>query len=248
MPAGGQTTLRTKLSSLGNALTRPLPSVTIQLFSALSIAIVLIRLAVLVTLPPWPISGVSGTCRCLKLWAVSTLRTSNRRRSLSNDLEATWASVLYNLEATNTMANVSQIGHYNDPDMLQVSVNIALSTTLAAHATFIKVGNVGLSYDEASSHFAMWCMVNAPLLIGADLVGLRNRPEYLSILLNQDLIDLNQDALGFQGRRVGEANPTGVELWFKTLADGSVAAALLNKGEVVQTGTIDFSKVRPIVT
>eukprot|EP00045_Choanoeca_perplexa_P013183 m.147664 g.147664 ORF g.147664 m.147664 type:complete len:898 (-) comp16269_c0_seq2:996-3689(-) len=143
---------------------------------------------------------------------------------VSNDLEATWASVLFNLEATNTMANVSQIGHYNDPDMLQV-------------------GNVGLSYNEAASHFAMWCIVNAPLLIGADLVGLRNRPAYLAILLNDDLIALNQDALGFQGRRIGAANPTGVELWYKNLADGSVAAALLNKGEQDTTGTIDFSKV-----
>ena len=106
-----------------------------------------------------------------------------------------------------------------------------------------KVGNVGLSYNEAASHFAMWCVVNAPLLLGADLVGLRNRPEYLAILLNDDLIALNQDALGFQGRRVGGANPTGVELWYKTLADGSVAAALLNKGQESQTGTVDFGKV-----
>ena len=46
----------------------------------------------------------------------------------SNDLEATWASVLYNLEATNRMASVSQIGHYNDPDMLQVSTPFVCSS------------------------------------------------------------------------------------------------------------------------
>eukprot|EP00730_Choanoeca_flexa_P006135 TRINITY_DN12091_c0_g2_i3.p2 TRINITY_DN12091_c0_g2~~TRINITY_DN12091_c0_g2_i3.p2 ORF type:complete len:900 (+),score=153.83 TRINITY_DN12091_c0_g2_i3:3886-6585(+) len=143
---------------------------------------------------------------------------------VSKDLEATWASVMYNLEATNTMANVSKIGHYNDPDMLQV-------------------GNVGLSYNEAASHFAMWCFVNAPLLLGTDLVGLRDRPEYLSILLNTDLIALNQDSLGFQGRRLGPANSQGVELWYKKLADGGVAAALLNKGDADMQGTIDLTKL-----
>lgn len=78
----------------------------------------------------------------------------------------------------NIMAPIAGPGHWNDPDMLQI-------------------GNPGLSDTEARAHFSAWCIVAAPLLIGADIVsGLDNAT--LSILGAPELIAVDQDPLGVQ--------------------------------------------------
>lgn len=47
---------------------------------------------------------------------------------------------------------------------------------------------------------AVWSILAAPMLISADLRNMR--PEYKAILQNKQIIEVNQDALGIQGRRV----------------------------------------------
>jgi alpha-galactosidase len=47
------------------------------------------------------------------------------------------------------------------------------------------------------------------------------------ILTNKEVIAIDQDPLGRQGRRVKRAD--GLEVWAKELADGSRAVALLNR-------------------
>ena len=47
---------------------------------------------------------------------------------------------------------------------------------------------------------AIWSILAAPLLISADLRTMR--PEMKMILLNRQVIAVNQDPLGIQGRRV----------------------------------------------
>ena len=59
------------------------------------------------------------------------------------------------------------------------------------------MGNPGLSDTEARAHFSAWCVVAAPLLIGADIVsGLDNAT--LAILGAPELLAVDQDALGVQ--------------------------------------------------
>jgi len=93
----------------------------------------------------------------------------------------------------------------------------------------LQVGDAGLSLDEARSHFGAWAVVAAPLLISNDLVsGIDN--ETLAILSAPEVVAVDQDALGVQGVRVSPAAPSGGECWARPLADGSVAALLLNRG------------------
>ena len=108
-------------------------------------------------------------------------------------------------------------GHWNDPDMLEV-------------------GNGGMSHDEVISHVSMWCMMAAPLLAGNDLAKMT--PETLAILTNPEVIALDQDAKGVQGRWVWQVGP--YEIWAKPLADGSVAALLINRGEDAASITAQF--------
>ena len=97
-------------------------------------------------------------------------------------------------------------GHWNDPDMLEV-------------------GNGGMSDTEYRAHFSMWCLLAAPLMAGNDIRSMS--PEIRDILTNKEVIAIDQDPLGSEGRRVKRSE--GLEVWAKELADGGRAVALLNR-------------------
>ena len=60
----------------------------------------------------------------------------------------------------------------------------------------LEVGNGGMTRDEYSTHFSMWCMLATPLMAENDL---RNMDaETKEILMNKEAIAVNQDALGQQ--------------------------------------------------
>lgn len=98
-------------------------------------------------------------------------------------------------------------GHWNDPDMLEV-------------------GNGGMTTTEYRSHFSLWSMLAAPLMAGNDLKNMT--PEIREILTNKEVIAVDQDPLGMEGRRVRKTGD--LEVWVKQMKDGSRAVALLNRG------------------
>jgi alpha-galactosidase len=102
-------------------------------------------------------------------------------------------------------------GHWNDPDMLEV-------------------GNGGMTNTEYVSHFSLWAILAAPLLSGNDLRSMT--PEIRDILTNKEVIAVDQDALGSEGRRV--AKNGDLEVWAKQLKDGSRAVVLFNRGSSQQ--------------
>jgi alpha-galactosidase len=99
-------------------------------------------------------------------------------------------------------------GHWNDPDMLEV-------------------GNGGMTNTEYSSHFSFWALLAAPLIAGNDLRDMK--PEIHDILTNKEVIAVNQDPLGRQGRRVWKDGE--LEVWSKPLSGGRRAVILFNRGE-----------------
>jgi alpha-galactosidase len=98
-------------------------------------------------------------------------------------------------------------GHWNDPDMLEV-------------------GNGGMTIPEYQAHFSLWALLDAPLIAGNDVRSMK--PEIKDILTNSEVIAVNQDKLGREGRRV--AKNGDLEIWAKPLADGSRAVILFNRG------------------
>ena len=99
-------------------------------------------------------------------------------------------------------------GHWNDPDMLEV-------------------GNGSMTTAEYRAHFSFWALLAAPLIAGNDVRSMP--PEIKGILTNAEVIAVDQDKLGQQGRRVRKDGD--LEVWSKTLADGSRAVILFNRGE-----------------
>jgi alpha-galactosidase len=98
-------------------------------------------------------------------------------------------------------------GHWNDPDMLEV-------------------GNGGMTTTEYQAHFSLWALLAAPLIAGNDLRNMT--PEIHDILTNKEVIAIDQDPLGRQGRRVWKDGDR--EVWAKQLKGGDRAVILLNRG------------------
>jgi hypothetical protein len=64
----------------------------------------------------------------------------------------------------------------------------------------LEVGNGGMTDAEYVSHFSLWAISKAPLLIGCDVSKMSAAT--LSTLTNPEVIAVNQDSLGVQGKKV----------------------------------------------
>ncbi|SEL15391.1 alpha-galactosidase [Pseudoxanthomonas sp. GM95] len=111
-------------------------------------------------------------------------------------------------------------GGWNDPDMLEV-------------------GNGGMSQAEYRTHMTLWALSAAPLLLGNDVRTLD--PVTRQLLLNRDVIAVDQDALGQQGRPVRSAGE--MSLWRKAMADGSVVIGIFNRGEATQSFNVSSADI-----
>merc|ERR1712216_386608 len=101
------------------------------------------------------------------------------------------------------------------------------------------VGNNGLSYTQAEAQMGMWTMFASPLIMSVELRNGSMRQEMKEILLNKEVLALADDPLGLQAsyHKVGDVLYGGTtSFWNKTLADGSVAVALLNTGNFGNRG------------
>ncbi|GAM26956.1 hypothetical protein SAMD00019534_101310, partial [Acytostelium subglobosum LB1] len=126
----------------------------------------------------------------------------------TKDIADNWDSFLFNLDHQIDIASYSTIGGWNDPDMLEV-------------------GNGGMTNTEYTSQFSLWSLLNAPLIAGNDLRNMDQ--ETLSILSAPEVIAINQDPLGVQGKLVRSINGGLAQVWARPLADGSRAVVLFNR-------------------
>jgi alpha-galactosidase len=94
-----------------------------------------------------------------------------------------------------------------------------------------------MTSEEYRAHFSMWCLLAAPLIAGNDL---RSMPaDTRDILTNKEVIAIDQDSLGMEGRRVWRNGDT--EVWARPLADGGRAVALLNRGSSAATIEVQWT-------
>ena len=151
-------------------------------------------------------------------WVVDCADSWRTGADITNNFE----SIVYQINCIRDLAKYHGPGHVNDLDMLQI-------------------GN-GMSYEEDKTHFAMWCMMSTPLMLGMDLNCISD--ETLSIISNAELIAINQDVACIQAAPVKSYGE--VEAWTKDLGDvgsGRKAIALLNTSNKAQTVTVDFGEL-----
>ena len=99
----------------------------------------------------------------------------------SGDITDSWDRMMAIVDANAPLYNYSGPGHWNDPDMLEI-------------------GNGKMTWAEYRTHFSLWCLLKAPLLLGTDLPHLA--PQGFEIITNSEVIAINQDTAGTQGQRV----------------------------------------------
>ena len=83
-----------------------------------------------------------------------------------------------------------------------------------------------LTPNEQITHISLWSLLAAPLLIGCDLTQLD--PFTLSLLTNDEVLDVDQDPLGRPAGRRSQHGQT--EVWARPLLDGTMAVGLFNRG------------------
>jgi alpha-galactosidase len=140
---------------------------------------------------------------------------------IAPDLDGSWKSVLSVLDADAPLWRYARPGGWNDADILQV-------------------GNGILSADEERAHFSLWSILASPLLAGNRLPEMT--PAALAILSNREVIAVNQDRLGRQGRRVLRSGRR--EWWVKPLSRrGCNALLALNRTAAPKTMQVDLRRL-----
>ncbi len=125
------------------------------------------------------------------------------------DIGGNWGSVTRLIDANAKLDSYAGPGHWNDPDMMEV-------------------GN-GLNDAEGRSHFSLWAIMAAPLIAGNDLRKMS--AETKATLTNAEVIAVDQDSLGVQGKLVASPG-TNLQVWSKMLSGTNArAVALLNRND-----------------
>jgi hypothetical protein len=147
----------------------------------------------------------------------------------TGDIEDTWSS-LYNIGFSQAkLSDYASPGRWNDPDMLIVGM-VGWGENL--HPT-------RLTPYEQYTHISLWSMLSAPLLIGCDLSKLDAFT--LNLLTNDEVIAIDQDPLGKQGRLI--TTKDSAQIWVKELEDGSKAVAIFNLTNDFKKTTVKWEDI-----
>ncbi len=148
------------------------------------------------------------------------------------DIQPIWSSVLGIYEVNVKLDKYACPGAFNDPDMLEV-------------------GNGKLTYEENKSHFTLWSMMAAPLILGNDIRAFIKEDgtvdkdnKVLQILTNKDVIAVNQDKLGIQCKRIKAGLK---DILVKPLENNEVAVCFFNKTNSNTLMSCDMADIHNVV-
>lgn len=147
-----------------------------------------------------------GMCRMARTTRDIRARSNSPAAAFDGPVQpGQFPNVMAVAETNNASASRAGQGYWNDPDMLVT-------------------GDQGLTPEEQKAHFALWCVMTAPLMLGNDPRVMKATEK--EIVLNPECIAVDQDPTE-QGRRIKTDGDT--EIWLKKLADGRLAVVLLNR-------------------
>ncbi|UOE47599.1 putative Ig domain-containing protein [Mucilaginibacter sp. SMC90] len=158
----------------------------------------------------------------------------------TGDIQDTWRSMSDIGFGQDPASPYAGPGHFNDPDMLVVG-KVGWGPSLH---------NTRLTYDEQYTHISLWSLLSAPLLIGCDMGHLDRFT--LSLLTNDEVLAIDQDALGKGARQASKTEEQ--QVWVKELNKGEKAIGFFNTSDKYQTVNLDandkllkgFTKARDV--
>ncbi len=118
-------------------------------------------------------------------------------------------------------------GHWPDADMLPLGT----------------IGNrpCAFSHDEQLTVMSLWAMMPSPLMFGGMPIRLDGDQWTIDLLTNEDVLAVNQDALGSRAKRLVQQGST--EVWARDLASGAQAVALFNRGSAPAQVSVTFRQL-----
>lgn len=135
---------------------------------------------------------------------------------LSGDIFDNWKSISATGYHALDMSRYSGPMGWNDPDMLVAG--------LFGEGYVGRIGG-GSTLEEYTTHFALWCILSAPLFLGHDLR--KTTPEIKELLLNPEMIAINQDDACIPGWDLPCLDEF-CRIAAKPLANGDIAILLVN--------------------
>lgn len=145
------------------------------------------------------------------------------------DIKPYWPSMLSIYEFNSRLYKHAGPGAWNDPDMLEVGVG-------------------ELTVEENKTHFSLWCMMAAPLILGNDVRKFINSDgtvdfdnQILQILKNKALIEIDQDSRGIQAKRISSSN--FCDILVKPLENKELALCFFNKTNTKKPMSLSIAKI-----
>eukprot|EP00039_Didymoeca_costata_P013691 m.212146 g.212146 ORF g.212146 m.212146 type:complete len:570 (-) comp15848_c0_seq7:67-1776(-) len=108
---------------------------------------------------------------------------------ISADIAPQFNSIMANLQSSVVYRNHSRPGCWAYPDMLEV-------------------GNMA-TYEEDRTHFAAWCIVSSPLVLGYNVLDDSTTEKIWDIITNKEAIAVNQQWEGHPGKLSKEMSGSG---------------------------------------
>lgn len=140
---------------------------------------------------------------------------------ISGDFWDEWKKLNHQFDLLNQWQGVGGPGHFPDADMIPFGhLSIRCWTNSREHQT-------RFTNDEQKTLMSLWSLASSPLILGCNLPDLDNWT--LLLLTNDEVLGIDQDALGLAAKRVSQKD--GLEVWIKELKDGSKAMGLFNRSD-----------------
>lgn len=144
-------------------------------------------------------------------------------RRVGHDITPRWRSMASLVDIgsglwpyAHNASNATSGGFWNDLDMDLDMVEIGNAPDFVCSAGTD-------AWARCVAHLTLWAVMKAPILLGGDL-SLLDTPT-LNLLTNTDVLDVNQDSLGVQARRVAVTRPANMSL----VANGIDGVAVLSR-------------------
>ena len=181
---------------------------------------------------PWLWGGQVGG----QLWR-TTADVRDKWKSLkpvkaAKELHAVGAGIVDIVDFSQDYAAYAGPGYWNDMDMLVVGL-------YGKKGPSGDLGGIGCNDTEYQSQMSLWSIMNSPLAASNDVRTMN--AETKRILLNEEVIAINQDALGKQA--VCKIKNELWSIFMRPLANGDFAVAILNRSETKQNSKISFAEL-----
>jgi hypothetical protein len=138
---------------------------------------------------------------------------------ISGDFWDQWRKLDHQFDLLHSWEGVSGPGHYPDADMIPFG-HLAIRSWING-----KDRQTRFTHDEERTLMSLWSLASSPLMLGNNLPD--TDAWTLALLTNDEVLAIDQDALGIAAKRV--SSNAGLEVWVKPLKDGSNAIGLFNR-------------------